>query len=200
MKNKRNAIVAFLLVAVLCLGIGYAAVSDNLYINGTLNVTAGDPTDPTSPFNTEFDADVFFSNAEIDTTTTANKGTEGNELITATIGDEDENEATRGQDDVITVNVSNGAFDGQNEIIVIKATVKNANETQSAKVTVAGPQNLNDHFTVTIDKTTEQTIAAEGECVYTITIELVKIPADDIKNAEFTITFTAVPGELTTGA
>ena len=41
MKNRRNAIIAFLLVAVLCLGIGYAGVvSDTLTVAGTLNASA----------------------------------------------------------------------------------------------------------------------------------------------------------------
>ncbi len=187
MKNKRNAIIAFLLVAVLCLGIGYASVSDNLYINGTMDVDVD-----SGDFNTEFDADVYFSNVSI--AGTANlTGENSAELVTAVIGDED----PAGADDIITVNVENGAFTAQNQTIVLTATVKNANATQSADVTVATPVCENGNFSVTINPAAEQTIAADGTQDYTITITLVNVPENDITDATFSITFTAVPTDMT---
>ena len=56
MKNRKTIIVAFLLVAALCLGIGYAALTDTLNINGTANISK-------SAAETEFDEDVYFTSA-----------------------------------------------------------------------------------------------------------------------------------------
>lgn len=40
MKNRRIVVVAILLVAVLCLGVGYAALTDSITATGTVNITA----------------------------------------------------------------------------------------------------------------------------------------------------------------
>ena len=53
MKNRRIVIVSFLLVAVLVMGVAYAALTDNLFIKGEANLK-------TDVAQTEFDADVFF--------------------------------------------------------------------------------------------------------------------------------------------
>ena len=53
MKNRRTVVVAFLLCAVMLLGVGYAAVTDVLDINGTADVN------PESAFND----DIYFSAA-----------------------------------------------------------------------------------------------------------------------------------------
>ena len=54
MKNRKTIIVAFLLVAALCIGIGYAALSDTLKVSGTANLDA-------SAAVNVFDDDVYFS-------------------------------------------------------------------------------------------------------------------------------------------
>ena len=54
MKNRKRVIVAFVMVAALCLGIGYAALNDSLYATGNLAVNKGDAQN-------EFKNDVFFT-------------------------------------------------------------------------------------------------------------------------------------------
>ncbi len=193
MKNKRNVIVAFLLVAALCLGIGYAEVADKLFINADLSVNAGNNDNPTTPtgFNAEFDQDIYFS-------AVAKAGTGDTDKVTAVIGNEIAATEDRGKDDIITITAADGAFDAQNEYVTITATVKNDNATQSADVTLVAPTGYNDHFKVEITPTAQQTIAAGGTQNYEIKITLVKIPERDIDNAVFQIVFTAVPGDLTT--
>ena len=39
MKNRRTAVVAVLLIAILCVGIGYALTSEEITFNGTINYT-----------------------------------------------------------------------------------------------------------------------------------------------------------------
>ena len=56
MKNRKTIIVAFLLVAALCLGIGYAALTDELSVKGVANVES-------VAAQTAFDVDVYFDSS-----------------------------------------------------------------------------------------------------------------------------------------
>ena len=56
MKNRRNVVVAFLVVAVMLLGIGYAALSDTLDITGSADVNQ-------SAAEEAFNEDIYFSAA-----------------------------------------------------------------------------------------------------------------------------------------
>ena len=69
MKNRKLAIVAFLLVAVLAIGVGYAALADYLRVNGDIEVHAANA-------NVAFDEKIYFSDATGDITITGGK-TEG---------------------------------------------------------------------------------------------------------------------------
>ena len=60
MKNRRTIIVAFMLCAIMLLGVGYAAVTSALEINGSAEINAGN-------VQTAFDNNVFFSDATADT-------------------------------------------------------------------------------------------------------------------------------------
>ena len=60
MKNRRIAITSFLLLAVLVMGIGFAAVADTLNITGTATFR------PTNVVNDRVDAAIKFSGAEAD--------------------------------------------------------------------------------------------------------------------------------------
>ena len=55
MKNRRNVLIAFLLCATLIVGVGYAAFTGNLIINGTATYTHD---------GAELDEDVYFSGYE----------------------------------------------------------------------------------------------------------------------------------------
>ena len=58
MKNRKTVVVAFLLVAVMLLGVGYAALSDTLTITGTAQIDMG-------AAGNEFDAKVYFNAAKV---------------------------------------------------------------------------------------------------------------------------------------
>jgi hypothetical protein len=55
MKNRRNVLIAFLLCATLIVGVGYAAFTGNLIVNGTATYTHD---------GAELDEDIFFSGYE----------------------------------------------------------------------------------------------------------------------------------------
>ncbi len=61
MKNRRIVIVSFLLIAVLMMGIAYAALTDNLFIKGEASLK-------TDVAQVEFDADVYFVSQCADST------------------------------------------------------------------------------------------------------------------------------------
>ena len=65
MKNRRQILVAFMLCAVMLLGIGYAAVTDALDINGMAEINSGN-------VQNAFDLNVYFSGAVANAYTTAN--------------------------------------------------------------------------------------------------------------------------------
>ena len=56
MKNRKTIIVAFLLVAALCIGIGYAALTDELSVKGVANVES-------AAAQSAFDVDVYFDSS-----------------------------------------------------------------------------------------------------------------------------------------
>ena len=62
MKNRRTVVVAFLLVAVMLLGIGYAALTDTLTIIGNAHVDL-------DTANKTFDERIYFSAAEATSST-----------------------------------------------------------------------------------------------------------------------------------
>lgn len=87
MKNRRLAIVTFMLVAILLLGVGYAAVSRQLQISGTAHISAVTLsefdvtfTDATSQTPTDFNA-----NGTVPTATTNTIESGGHE-VTLTVG------------------------------------------------------------------------------------------------------------------
>ena len=78
MKNRRLAIVSFLLIAVLVMGVGFAALVD------TLNVTGSATFRPAAVVETDVDAAIYFTQAEAD----------GDYCISASIKTSDPDEAT----------------------------------------------------------------------------------------------------------
>ena len=77
MKQRRTVVVAFLLLAVLVMGIGYANLTDNLFMKGeaALATTAARDT---------FDQNVFFSAVSVNSTTGSNTSTPDSVVIGST--------------------------------------------------------------------------------------------------------------------
>lgn len=125
MKNRRIVIVAFLLVAVLVMGIGYAALSDNLFIKGEATLAA-------TSAQASFEDDIYFKEVSVKSTT----GTAGKD-DTIAIGATDNDSATfhiysLGQKD---------------EVVVFKFTIANDSTEFDAVVS------LDSGFPTTTDST-----------------------------------------------
>ena len=167
MKNRRTVVVAFLLCAVMLLGVGYAALSDTLDITGSADVNQ-------SAAEEAFNTDVYFSAAVANET--------GN---TASVNSDNNDKAS------FTVNT----LKGKGDKATFTFTIKNDGDVD-AEVTPklnATLGNTNpEYFTVTSDwKGEAKTLEAGKELTYTVTVELIKTPTETIAGS-FLIELTAV--------
>ena len=167
MKNRRNLIVAFLLCACLIVGIGYAALTDTLDINGTADVNQ-------SAAEEAFNEDIYFSAA------VANQ--EGN---TASVNGDNNDKAS------FTANT----LKGKGDKATFTFTIKN-NGDIDAKITPklndAQGNTLPEYFTITSDwDGATKDLKAGTELNYTITVELTQTPTETISGS-FLVEFKAV--------
>ena len=178
MKNRKIVVVAFLLVAVLLLGVGYAALTDTLTIIGNAHVDV-------DTANKTFDERIYFSDAQA--TSTTGTGT------TADI-------ASFTADDA-TYTVNKLAIMGQ--VSVFTFTIKNDSNVD-AKITVGAnklsgdvnPSNSNtDKFEVKYEYPQGETIAKNGGTItVVVTVKLLK-PVTSATSATFGIELTATSVE-----
>ncbi len=177
MKNRRSVIAIFLMVALLCLGIGYAAVSDDLTIDGTLNLSTGEIED-------QFATDVKFANASVTTSdaTTADD-------VTAVIGDTTAD--VTDEDDKLTITVANTEFKEIGQTVVVTVDVVNGS-TADANVTIAGYTDASGVFSVVAEQVGGAAAITAGDSAeFTVTITLLMIPDADVTNQAFELTLTA---------
>lgn len=150
MKNRRFVIGAFLLVAVLCLGVGFAALQQTLTVSGTLSY---DPADAEAAF----DEDVYFTGAP---TVTGNA-----QVMSSIIA-----EINAIDNDNLIITVAKDAFSSAGQSVTVTATVKN-DSTDDIEVSFdASFTQPSASFTVAPSAAT--TITAGGEGTVTITITL----------------------------
>lgn len=178
MRNKKLVLTICLLVAVLCIGAGFAVVTDVLDISGTANVTAGQA-------ESAFDTHVYFSSA------VANRAADGD---TVSIPNEKGDKAT------FSVNSLKGANDSTS----FTFTIKNDGDLD-AKVTPRLVANDNgDYFSVASDwdGATKDLPAynsenpSGSEITYTVTVKLLKTPTE-LQTCNINIELLATSGEET---
>ena len=165
MFKRRNGVLAFLMAAVLLLGVGYAALTDTLTVAGS----AAAQISGENGASAAFDEDVYFSTA-----------TPAVESVSATI------DSTK---DKITITVPAGVLKLKDETTVINATIKNDSKDHAAKVTLQNTST--DNFSVDCAWAGEAngTIVAGESADLTITIKLNTAPTADISAEEFTVSF-----------
>ncbi len=176
MKNRRIAIVAFMLVATLTLGIGYAAITDVLDFQGTAKVTAQQASEA-------FDLDVYFSEvtASQDGSYTTRINADNNDKITFTI---------------------TSGLNGQGDKVVIPAVIANAGDVPAELSIKSTYSSEPDYFTVTCNfvEGTELDAANADQEPSTVNVELIveliKTPTEDIE-ASFVLEVNATSAEAT---
>lgn len=178
MKNRKTVVVAFLLIAAMLLGVGYAALTDTLTIIGNAHI------DMTTVEST-FEANIHFSDAQ--PTSTTGKGTKED---VASFSDDDatftaNRLAIVGDKSVFTFTIVNeGNVDAE---IHVNTTKQSGAEN---------PSNTNPGaFTVTYEYPEGYVIAAKGgEITVVVTVEVAQ-PILAATSATFGLELIAEPAE-----
>ena len=170
MKNRRNVVIAFMIVAVMLLGIGYAALSDTLDITGSADVNQ-------SAAEEAFNEDIFFS---------------------AAVANETGNTASVNADNNDKASFTANTLKGKGDKVTFTFTIKNdgdvaADVTPKLNATLG---NTNpEYFSITSDwGGATKTLDAHSEITYTVTVELLKTPTVTISGS-FLIELVAVSVE-----
>ena len=168
MKKRRTLIISLLLVAALALGIGYAALTDVLDINGTADVNQ-------SAAEEAFNEDVYFSAAVANETgNVASVDANDNDMASFTAS------TLKGKDDVatFTFTITN---DGDVDAVVTPTLAEDGNSNT-------------EYFSLVSDWNAQpKTVKAGESMTYTVTVTLLKTPTEAIHGA-FHIELTAVAG------
>ena len=177
MKNRKFVVAAFLLAAAMLLGVGYAAISDTLDIQGTADVSE-------QGANNTFNDDVYFDGVMLngekkDAITlneqqgyTAHIDSMDNDMAHFTISDVDAN----GEYKVITYVIQN---DSSNEVVI---SLKNASTTEPTYFS----------YETELDNSATKTIAAGESTTVWVKVTLINDPAEAF-TAAFTFGFIAAP-------
>ena len=172
MKKRRLAIVSFVLLACLVMGIGYAALTANLTINTNIGISYD-----TSNYS------VVFTVAEVSNTSTA-------AAANSTV-------ATANDTAAMTIDVAKGILKKVGDTVVIVATITNKSTSYDAIIktpTVGTNETLKDYVTVTcaLNETdadaTYKTLAPSGTTTVTVTVKMIALPVSDIDLTNITIT------------
>ena len=173
MKKNRTLIISLLLIAALALGIGYAALADDLFIEGSAQIKSDNAEN-------SFAADVYFTKAVM----SAEKGT-------AVIGNDDNGEAS----DNVTLTVNENALGGKGDSVICTLEISNVGDLD-ATVTIDAITTSNDeYFSVTTSwgDTTTRTLAAGATLDLVVTIAVDKTPTTDVSTTfEIGMTATAI--------
>lgn len=191
MKNKRNVIIAFILICCLCLSIGYAALTDTLIINGSASAAAKEdtPDEPVDTLEEAFDDKLGFTAVVQATGNSANVSLKNGDAAVSTT------QTTFTMTDEVTFSAAGFAQKGDKAVITY--TITNNHPDLSASIAVptltdaSGNTLSNEYFSVSHDWTTAHNVAAvNGTTTVTVTVEMIKTPIEN-KEVSFKLTFTA---------
>lgn len=174
MKNRKFIVVAFLLVAVMLLGVGYAALTDTLTIIGNAHIDV-------DTANKTFDDKVYFS----DSAASSSTGTGTSADVASHTADDATFTANRlatvGQKSVFTFTITNDS--NVDAIISVNPTKLSGD---------GNPSNSNsDKFTVEYSYPDGMTIAKNGGTIKVVVTVTVREPVTSATSATFGIELTA---------
>lgn len=162
MKNRKTVVVAFLLVAMLLIGVGFAQLTDQLVITGKADVDADHSQEV-------FDGDIYFSNVISGTGCTA-------EILS----DPDQGEIT----------VTAGALKEVGKEVIATYTIKSESDldvTITPSIVTSNPT----YFTVTTSWNGPQVLPAGSTIDITVTVKLA-MTAETDQSTTFTVTLDAI--------
>ena len=160
MKNRKVVVIAFLVIAAMMLGIGYAALTDTLDITGSADVNVSD-------LEKEFEEDIYFSAA------VANNGTPDTASVNADNNDKASFSAKslvkKGDEATFTFTIENDSAHNVSVTPKLNATLGNTNS---------------EYFSIESDwDGATKPIAAGGNITYTLTVTLLKDPTEGVSGS-----------------
>jgi plastocyanin len=168
MKNRKFVVVAFLLVAVLLLGVGYAALTDTLDITGSADVNV-------TELEKEYEEDIYFSAA------VANQGAPN----TASVNGDNNDKASFSAKSLVK----------KGDKVTFTFTIKNDSAhtvTVTPKLHASAGNTNTEYFSIESDwNGASREIAANGSITYTLTVTLLKDPTEAISGS-FLVELVAV--------
>ena len=164
MKNRKTVVVAFLLAAVMLLGVGYAALTDTLDITGSVDVNIND-------LNDEFEKDIYFSDAKPVVA-------EGKTTVdTASVNGDNNDKAS------FSIKSLKAKGETASFIFTIKNDSAHEVSVQPKLNETLGNTNT-EYFKLTSDWNGQaKTIAANSSITYTWTVELIKDPVEAVSGS-----------------
>ena len=194
MKNRRTVIASFLLIAVLVMGIGYAVLTDNLFIKGEANLK-------TDVAQTEFDTDVFFVAQKDESMKSGLVSTTG----TSAIPEGKTEGVVIGQSDPDSATFYLYSLGKQNDVAIFSFVIKNESTEYDAEITLDANNPSTTNTTMfkieySVNNSTwveanpgsspETTCAAGGYQVVYVRITLLATPSENT-SAAFNVNLTA---------
>ena len=182
MKNRKFVVVAFLLVAVLLLGVGYAALTDTLDVTGSADVNL-------SELNNEFNHDVYFVGAEHKNdgdTTSINK--DNNDKVSFTVN----SLKSKGDTAVFTYTIANI---GPHEVTVTPKIAANGGNTNTEYFEISSDWNGQPKILAAAPGTKDgEGNPIPSKITYEVTVKLLKDPTVQVSGS-FIIELTATAGD-----
>ena len=174
MKNRKTVVVAFLLVAAMLLGIGYAELSDTLSLDTRVTVDM-------KQANLNFDEKIVWSAASV-TDATNKEASAANDTVGGV-----------GTDD-LNFNIHSLATKG--DTVTLRGTIKNSSNV-SVQVTVNSEEKGDNAelFTYEISYSRDNKEIPSNETMEVIIVVTVKDPIIKATSATFGITYTVEPVE-----
>ncbi len=173
MLKRNKVLVAFMLVAVLCMSIGFAAISDTLYVGGTVNLDLSDGGE----LDKEFNENVYFVSAM----------TTDSKVTTSTIGADEAGDTN----DKYTFVIDASAFNNVGDSQAVTVSVQNDNNVDATLTLSAVTEGALANF-ITVTPAINTTVAAGQANQMTITVTLDSVPANTA-TGEISFTIEAVP-------
>lgn len=182
MKKRRTVIAVSLVAALLCVGVGYAALNDKLVVTGNVSVGVN-----------EFAPNVYFDSVLkplYEVSSGVNTG------VTAEIGAESAD--TGDARDKLTITVPNTVLVSKGDKVTVEAVITNQSNKYQARVTLNDTVSSTDGlYKVTCvwkdtGNSEPYTIGINGDIAHlAVTIELLQTPTTMVSNDKFTITYNA---------
>lgn len=174
MRNRRMVLAVFLLVAVFCIGSGFAAVSDILDIMGTANVSL-------SSVENAFDSMIYFESATPGNTT----------LDTARIDAEDK--------DIAYFVVH--SLNSKDDVATFTFVIKNESDLDAVVTPLLSNNQTAEFFDVYSDWNAQpKIIKANTVESYILTVKLLGTPTNEIQGTQISVQLTAVAGGTSDGS